>query len=45
MTSSERMTCLVDHDICNGVTLMDKCCHIFERWQAVSGFLSVSTVR
>jgi len=23
------MTCLVDHDVCNGLNPMDKCCHDF----------------
>jgi len=29
LKSSEGLTSLVDHGICNGVYLMDKCCHRF----------------
>jgi len=29
MTSTERMTCLIDHNICNGLNPMIKCCHGF----------------
>jgi len=39
MTSSERMTCSVHHDICNGLNPMDVLSG-FQCWQAVSGFLS-----
>ena len=38
MKSSERMTFLLDHNICNGVNLMDKCSHGFS-----AGKLSVAS--
>jgi len=38
MTSSERITCLVDHDICNGLNPMDKCCHGFSAGKLLVAF-------
>jgi len=42
MTSSERMTCLIDHDVGNGLYPMAYIPVLpwFQCWQAVSGFLS-----
>jgi len=41
MTSSERMTCLVDRDVCNGsVRMYGWMLSWFQCWQAFSSFWS-----